>query len=145
MATSKNNKGRIIFKRLSSPSTESPRCILKIPEKVQSNLLHVPNSSFPSIHKPFSSNNSPLPLSPRIIKDKDYEFPDIFKAQSPEDVNGYAGETQINSHDLRKIKKYNSHKNIKKNSLGIICMTKSSSINNLDQEINTEYFYIINN
>ena len=83
---------------------DSPRCMLRIPDAT--NFLQIPSLSLPSVVK--SKSPSPLPISPRIAKDKGYEFPEISKA-SP---SKFTPEP-----NTRKLKKHSSDKRIRINLL----------------------------
>ena len=56
-----------------------PRCTLKIPDRFQvgEEIKHG-NLQFPLISKSKSAA-TPIRISPRILKNKDYEFPDVIK------------------------------------------------------------------
>ncbi|OMJ74019.1 hypothetical protein SteCoe_27136 [Stentor coeruleus] len=96
----------IIFKTLPPSSKDSPRCMLRIPENVASNLLQAPQSTFPSIHKAHSATSSPFSLTPRIAKDKNFEFPDVMTRDRK--ARGTPDSQKSNSRNERRIKKHSS-------------------------------------
>lgn len=105
--------------RTSTPtSRDSPRCMLRIPESVTPDMLKVPDVRLPGINKgqSFSHSNSPLPLSPRMAKNKDIEFPDIRNKHN-------ADLMEINAKVIRGMKKHSSDKGIR--------TTKNNEENNM--------------
>lgn len=64
-----------IPKGMSLTPRHSPRCMLKIPDRVR--VEETLGTHLPSISKSQSAANTPIRASPRIAKDKNYEFPDF--------------------------------------------------------------------
>lgn len=87
---------------------DSPRCMLRIPRVVTPDMLKVPDTRLPEINKgqSFSHSNSPLPLSPRMAKNKDIEFPDIRNKPHNDLI-------EINAKVIRGMKKHSSDKCIR--------------------------------
>lgn len=102
----------IIFKGVSGKE-ESPRCMLRIPDKLPNDLLKVPSKILPAIGKAYSAANSPLPLSPRTGRAKGFDFPDVpIRGQVRKDSQETKGEVEINANTIRNMKKHSSDKRI---------------------------------
>ena len=87
-------------------SRDSPRCQLRIPQQLTPDMLQQGKLELPNINKANSHRNSPLPLSPRIAKNKDIEFPDIYDRVNKDSQ-------VINAKTVRGIKKHSSDKGIR--------------------------------
>lgn len=115
----KSNEVKPILMNLRAPSPknrDSPRCMLRIPEAVTPSMLKVPGIHLPGIVRAQSHSNSPLPLSPRVAKNKDIEFPEIRDRVLKE-------RDDLNAKVIRGIKKHSSDKGIR--------MTKDQEENDL--------------
>jgi hypothetical protein len=135
-------KGFSPSSRDSQRSRESPRCMLRIPEKVTSDMLKVPLAQFPSINKQKTSPcNSPLPLSPRIIKDKNYEFPD------PNRVNLLRDDSEvkfdkIDRENIRGMRKHSSNKKIRQNHFELPEISKAAFRKNSERPLERKGVYV---
>lgn len=113
----------IIFKSLPPSSKDSPRCMLRIPENAAVELLQAPQPTFPPIHKAHSATSSPFSLTPRIAKDKNFEFPDVMTRDR--EARATPDSQKSNSKNERRIKKHSSDKRISINILDLPEINKS--------------------
>ena len=83
-----------LAKGISLPPKDTQKCVLKIPDKHRTDkVLDGISLQLPVLQKSKSAANTPLRLCSRILKNKDYEFPEILKKTYKFVISG---ETEIN-------------------------------------------------
>ena len=143
-----NHAGQIVFKGISTATArDSPKCMLRIPEKIQPDLLQVPTLQLPAIHKAQSASNSPYQLPPKGNKEKNYEFPDApEKSQSPKDKNGKCIDLPIiNAKVIRNMRKHSSDKRIKVQQNDLPSINKSPMRKSIEGQLNSEGVFNFDN
>jgi hypothetical protein len=101
-------------------------------------MLQQSKLELPVINKASSHRNSPLPLSPRIAKNKDVEFPDIFE-KVPKDPQ------VINAKLIRGMKKHSSDKDIRSISNSKRGVERTNTCLNSKEELEKQGIFIYNN